>query len=172
MKKATFKVVKPTRAVEPTRASLRELPEVKIGDFVVHRNRFAARVARVGIRVRHDGPSQASLAEIPEVDLGAARRRRNPFAKWIDPSALQIRIGRGRPALGEEGGPTVSRSIRLPQALADALELLAKHEGITVHALMRRTLADRVRAALLRTQPAVRAAEGRPPGRSRRGGRG
>ena len=92
MKKAT------SRKLEPTRASLRALPEVDIRAFHVHRNRFAARVAKEGITVRHGEPGEASLAEIPEVDLGAARLRRDPFATQVDAAALQMRPRRGRPA--------------------------------------------------------------------------
>jgi hypothetical protein len=159
MRKAT------SRKIEPSRASLRELPEVNVRAFTVHRNRFAARVAKEGIHVVHDGPGRSSLAEIPEIDLGSARLRKNPFAKRVDASALQMHVRRGRPAPGDEGGPTVARSIRLPLALINALEILAKHEGVTVHALMRMTLANRVRAELLRFTP-TGAREGRAAART------
>jgi len=139
--------------------------------FTVRRNRFAARVAADGIQLVHDEPSSASLAEIPEVELHSAKRRRNPFVKQIDPSALQMHVRRGRPSLGDESGPTVTRSVRLPVPLAKALELLAKHEGITVHALMRMTLASRVRAELMRSHVPAVARDGRatrPPARGAR----
>jgi hypothetical protein len=160
MKKATSR-----RQPDPSLASLEALPEVNFQDFTVHRNRHAARIAAEGSTLRHDGPSRASLAEIPEVDLRSAKRRRNPFAKRIDASALAMHTRRGRPALGDETGPTVTRSVRLPVALAKALEVLARGEGITTHALMRQTLASRVRAELaIYHRPSV-AREGRPADR-------
>jgi hypothetical protein len=151
-----------SRKLEPTRASLRELPEVDLRASTVRRNPFAARIAAEGIHIVHDGPSRASLAAIPEVDLRTAKLRRNPFAKQIDASALRMHVRRGRPAADDaDAGPTVTRSVRLPEALAKALEAIAKHEGVTVHALMRTTLADRVRAVLSPYAP-LAAREGRP----------
>jgi hypothetical protein len=165
MKKATFR-----RRRDPTKASLEELPEVDFGRFTVRRNPFAARIAAEGSELVHDGPSRASLAEIPEVDLRSAKRRRNPFAKHFDASALTMQTKRGRPALGEEVGPTVTRSVRLPVALAKALEALARDEGITMHALMRNALASRVRAELTRFGSPMVAREGRAARREPRGG--
>lgn len=161
MKKATSR-----RSTEPTRASIDELPEVDFQSFTVRRNPYAARIAAEGSALLHDGPSRASLAEIPEVDLRSAKRRRNPFAKRIDASALAMHTRRGRPARGDETGPTVTRSVRLPVALAEALEVLARGEGITTHALMRQTLANRVRAELTGYHRAAVAREGRPADRT------
>ena len=156
MKQATF------RRRDPTRASLEELPEVDFRRFRVRRNRYAARIAAEGSELVHDGPSRASIDEIPEVDLRSTKLRRNPYARQIDPSALAMHTRRGRPAQGDEGGPTVTRSVRLPVALAKALEVLARAEGITTHALMRQTLASRVRAALAPAPIRTVAREGRP----------
>jgi hypothetical protein len=156
MKKATFR-----RRSDPTRASLEALPEVDFHSFAVRRNPYAARIAAEGSELVHDEPSRASLAEIPEVDLRSAKRRRNPFAKRIDASALAMQTKRGRPARGEEAGPTVTRSVRLPAALAEALEALARDEGITMHALMRNVLASRVRAELMRYRSPLVARERR-----------
>jgi len=157
MKKATF-----SRSLDPTKASLVELPEVDFRSYTVRRNPYAARIAAEGRELVHDEPSRASLAEIPEIDLGTAKRRRNPYAKRIDPSALSMHTRRGRPTRGDESGPTVTRSVRLPVALASALELLARDEGITLHALMRQTLAGRVRAEMMRHRLPMVAREGRP----------
>lgn len=157
MKKATSR-----RRSDPTRASLAELPEVDFQRYKIRRNPFAARIAAEGSELVHDGPSRASLAEIPEVDLRAAKRRKNPFAKYLNESALAMHTRRGRPSRGEEAGPTVTRSIRLPVALAKALEALARDEDITVHALMRNVLASRVRAELSGFRTPLVAREGRP----------
>ncbi len=165
MKKATSR-----RRTDPTRASLEELPEVDFRKLVVRRNPYAARIAAEGSRLVHDEPGRASLAEIPEVDLRTAKHRRNPYAKRIDPSALKMQTRRGRPALGDESGPTVTRSVRLPVALASALEMLARDAGITMHALMRDTLASRVRAELMRYRSSWVAREGRGARRTDRGG--
>jgi hypothetical protein len=160
MKKATSR-----RRREPTPASLAELPEVDFRRYKVRRNPFAARLAAEGSELVHDGPSRASLAEIPEVELRSAKRRKNPFAKYLDASALAMQTKRGRPPRGEEAGPTVTRSIRLPVALDKALAALAREEEITVHALMRNVLASRVRAELLRFRSPSMAREGRPAAR-------
>lgn len=157
-----MKTVTSRRPRDPTGASLAELPEVDLRNFAVRRNPYAARIAAEGSELVHDGPSPASLAEIPEVDLRSAKRQRNPFAKRIDAAALAMHTRRGRPALGDEGGPTVTRSVRLPVALAKALEVLARGEGITTHALMRQTLANRVRAELAIYHRPSAAREGRP----------
>jgi hypothetical protein len=144
------------------------LPEVDFKSFAVRRNPYAARIAAEGIELVHDGPSRASLDELPELDLRTAKVRRNPYAKHLDPSALAMHTRRGRPAAGAEAGPTVTRSVRLPVALARALEVLARDEGITMHALMRNTLASRVRAELLRYRSPLVAREGRGARRARR----
>jgi hypothetical protein len=163
MKKATTR-----RRREPTKASLEELPEVDFRNFSVRRNPFAARIAAEGSELVHEGPSPASLAELPEVDLRSGKLRRNPHAKHIDASALKMRTKRGRPPLGDESGPTVTRSLRLPVALAKALEMLARDEGITMHALMRNALASRVRAELMRYRSPLVAREGRGARRAHR----
>jgi hypothetical protein len=165
MKKATTR-----RRREPTKASLEELPEVDFRKVSVRRNPYAARIAAEGSELVHDEPSRASLAELPEVDLRSAKVRRNPFAKRIDASALTMRATRGRPPLGDEAGPTVTRSLRLPVALVEALEMLARGEGITTHALMRNVLASRVRAELLRHRSSAMAREDRGARRAHRGG--
>lgn len=157
MKKATSR-----RRKEPTLDSLAELPEVDFQRYKVRRNPFAARIAAEGSELVHDGPSRASLAEIPEVELRSAKRRKNPFAKFLDASALAMHTKRGRPPRGEEAGPTVTRSIRLPVALDKALAALAREEEITMHALMRNVLASRVRAELMRFRAPSMAREGRP----------
>ncbi|HWO20602.1 MAG TPA: hypothetical protein VNO30_17655 [Kofleriaceae bacterium] len=160
MKKAASR-----RRKEPSPASLAEMPEVDFARYRVRKNRFAARIAAEGSALVHDGPSPASVAEIPEVDLRSAKYRKNPWAKYLNESALAMHTRRGRPARGEETGPTVTRSIRLPVALDKALAALARAEDITVHALMRNVLASRVRAELASLRSPFVAREGRPAAR-------
>jgi hypothetical protein len=157
MKKATSR-----RRKEPSRASLEEMPEVDFARYRVRKNPFAARIAAEGSELVHDGPSPASLAAIPEVELRSAKRWKNPWSKHLTESALVMHTRRGRPARGEETGPTVTRSIRIPVALDKALAALARNEDITVHALMRNVLASRVRAELARFRSPMVAREGRP----------
>lgn len=129
----------------PTRASLRELPEVELSDYRVRRNRFARLIARGGIELAHEGPSAASLSEIPEVDAGSARSRRNVYAARIAKAGgIKLQVGRGRPARDEEVGVTVTRSVRLPPASWKEIERLARTEGITAHAFVRRAIVERV----------------------------
>lgn len=137
MKKARTEAAK-----EPTAASLRELPEVDLRRYRVKRNRFAARIAREGAVVVHDGPSPSSLEAIPPLDLASARVRPNPYAARIEKTGVVLQVGRGRPRRGAETGPTVTKSVRLPPAVWAKLEKRARAEGIAVHALLRRALLE------------------------------
>ena len=157
-----MKKVASRRRKEPSQATLAEMPEVDFARYRVHKNRFAARIAAEGSELVHDEPSPASVAEIPEVDLRSVKRWKNPWPKHLNESALAMHTRRGRPARGEETGPTVTRSIRIPVALDKALAALARNEDITVHALMRNVLASRVRDELMRFRTPMVAREGRP----------
>ncbi len=123
------------RRIDPSAASLAELPEVKLGSSA-RRNPYAARLAREGVELVHDGPSAESLAEMPETRL-TPRAKRNPYAERIAAGLQSMRVGGGRPRAGEEVGPTPVRSVRLPTAIWDALEAEAAATGITVHAVLR-----------------------------------
>ena len=133
MKKARSK----SKPREPSAASLREMPELKLEAYRMRRNPYAKRIAREGIQVVHDGPSVASLAEIPEADFKYATVRPNRYAARAAESAARIQYGRGRPARGAEVGPTATRSVRLPATIWAALEAQAKQRSTTVHALLR-----------------------------------
>jgi hypothetical protein len=134
MKKASTRK-KPS--ADPRAASLREMPEIDFSAFAIRRNPFAARIAREGIEVLHDSPSPRSVAAIPEIDLDRARVRRSPYASRAAEAVAKLQHGKGRPRRGGEVGPTPTRSIRLPEAVWDALEQAAVRRGTTVHALLR-----------------------------------
>lgn len=129
-----------SKTQEPSAASLREMPEVKLESYRVRRNPYAKRIAREGIQVVHDGPSAASLAEIPEVNFKYATVRPNRYAARAAESAARIQYGRGRPTRGTEVGPTATRSVRLPAEIWVALEVEAKQRSTTVHALLREVI--------------------------------
>lgn len=132
---------------EPTAASLREMPEVDVRRYRVKPNRFAARIAREGVEVAHEGPSRTSLEAIPSVDLERARVRKNRYAARIQKTGIVLQVGRGRPRRDAATGPTVTKSVRLPPAVWAKIEKRARAEGIAVHALLRRAileLAERV----------------------------
>jgi hypothetical protein len=136
--------MKPKRE-EPTAASLRELPEVDVGRFRVRRNPYAARIAREGRKVVHEGPRASSLADIPEPDFGRVQVRRNPYpSRAAEP---RIQYGRGRPPRGEETSGTSTRSLRLPAAMWQALEIVARERKTTVHALLREVIVTFVQQA-------------------------
>lgn len=137
-----MKKARSSRTREPTAASLRELPPIDFDRYRVRRNRFARRIAREGTEVTHESPSQASLEAIPEADFDRAVVRPNPYAKRIAAGAMILQEGRGRPPRDAQVGPTVPRSVRLPPSAWSKLEQLARTEGTTVHALVRRAIAE------------------------------
>jgi hypothetical protein len=139
---------KPLRAEPgPSAKSLREMPEVDPRNAV--HNPFAQSVRRTGIRivgiapVRRgaraiaENPSAASLREMPERDLSRARRDPARFAVPMATRGFILRVGRGRPSVGQEVGPTTARSIRFPDAVWKEIERVAKREGLSVHAALR-----------------------------------
>lgn len=130
--------MKKSKGEEPTAASLHELPEVDLERFRVRRNPYAARIAREGRKVVHEGPRTSSLADMPEPDFDRVGVRRNPYASRATEPRLQY--GRGRPPRGEETGGTSTRSLRLPAAMWQALETLARERKTTVHALVREVI--------------------------------
>jgi hypothetical protein len=144
---------KASSAAEPARSSLREMPEVDFAAYRVRKNPYAKRIAREGIEivaaptvrgkvVRERGTSAASLREMPEVDLARARTRRNPYAKRIAAEGISLHIGRGRPKRGEEAGPTVPKSIRLPEQIWERIKERAQKEGLTLHAALRAAVTE------------------------------
>ncbi|MCE9572847.1 MAG: ribbon-helix-helix domain-containing protein [Deltaproteobacteria bacterium] len=125
------------RGPGPSAASLRAMPEVDITKYRVRRNPYAMRIAREGVELVHDGPSARSLAEMPEADFARARVRRNPYVSRAAEASTHLQYGKGRPRRGDEVGPTIARSIRLPAAMWAALEAEARQRKSTVHALVR-----------------------------------
>ncbi|MBA3461877.1 MAG: hypothetical protein H0T46_18090 [Deltaproteobacteria bacterium] len=130
MKKRTSR-----RAIDPTPASLADLPEVTVSTGA-RRNPFAGQLAREGIQIVHDGPSSRSLREIPEVAL-TERARANPYSRQLASELHRVRVGRGRPRAGESVGPSDVRSVRLPMAIWEALEAEAAATKLTVHGVLR-----------------------------------
>lgn len=127
---------------EPSRASLRDIPPIDFAHYGrPRRNPFARRIARDGWALAHDEPSAHSLREVPEVDRttkGAA----NPYVERVRAHGSTVRIGRGRPKVGDETGPTTVKSVRLPAATWKRLEAQARARGIALHALVRLAIAD------------------------------
>src|SRR5215831_8021038 len=83
-----------SRPVDPSRSSLREVPEVDFRRYHVRRNPYAAVIAKEGISVVHDGPSARSLAAIPEVDFSRVQAHRSDWAGRARRAVLQLRAGR------------------------------------------------------------------------------
>ncbi|HEY3804412.1 MAG TPA: BrnT family toxin [Kofleriaceae bacterium] len=132
----------------PSAASLRELPELDVGRYRARRNPYAARISREGIELVHEGPSPRSLAEIPELDVGKLVARPNPYASRAAEAVARLQYGRGRPTKAREVGPTTTRSIRLPDAIWQALDDEARRHATTVHALLRQAIATFLSARL------------------------
>jgi len=135
MKKAMIK-----RNLNPSAASLREMPEVVFSTYRIRRNPYASRIAREGVEVVHHGPSKRSLTEMPEANFAQSRIRRNKYAVQAITAASKIQYGKGRPPKGSEVGPTPARSIRLPKAVWKDLENEARARATTVHALLREVI--------------------------------
>jgi macrodomain Ter protein organizer (MatP/YcbG family) len=74
---------------------------------------------------------------MPQVDLEKVRTRRNPYAERIVAEGITLQVGRGRPKRGAEVGPTVPKSVRLPEQVWERLAERAKKEGIPLHAALR-----------------------------------
>ena len=135
------------KAIDPSRASLREIPEVDFTKYRRQRNPFAARIARDGIRIvaprsvgpltRTREPSRRSLREIPEVDVRGQKRRKNPYAGRIAREGIVLQVGRGRPSAGSEVGETRPKSVRFPDEVWAEIARAARKKGITVHAAIR-----------------------------------
>ena len=135
------------KAIEPSRASLREIPEVDFTRYRRQSSPFAARIAHEGIRIiapRLTGPlgpprepSRRSLREIPEVDVRGRKRRSNPYAERIAREGIVLQIGRGRPRRGTEVGETSPKSVRFPDEVWAEIARAARKKGITVHAAIR-----------------------------------
>lgn len=141
---------------EPSRSSLREMPEVDFAAHIVQANPFAERIAAEGIELslgrsterdarREREPSAESLREIPEVDFERAQVRANPYARRIAAEGITLQVGRGRPKRGDEIGPTVPRSIRLPANVWKMLEQKAKERGLPLHAVLRAAVLEWLR---------------------------
>jgi hypothetical protein len=125
------------RELNPSMASLREMPEVDFSAYRIRKNPYAARIAREGVEIVHHGPSKRSLAEMPEVNFAQSQVHPSKYAVQAMTAASKIQYGKGRPPKGSEVGPTPARSIRLPKAVWKDLEDEARDRATTVHALLR-----------------------------------
>ena len=141
---------------EPSTASLREMPEVDFAAYVVRLNPFAERITAEGIELSvgrstegethpEREPSAESLREVPEVDFSRARVRANPYARRIEAEGITLQVGRGRPKRGDEIGPTVPKSIRLPADVWKLLEDKARERGLPLHAVLRAAVLEWLR---------------------------
>ncbi len=70
------------------------------------------------------------------MDLSRAERR-NPYAARIAREGYTVHVRRGRPRRGQETGPTVTKSVRLPPEVWERLQERARAEGKPLHALVR-----------------------------------
>lgn len=139
----------PSRKVRRPR---HDLLQVDFAAYRVRRNPFARRIAKEGIEILSAatnrrllpvaGPSKASLREMPELDFGKEQLWRNPYARRIASHGITLQIGRGRPRHGMEVGPTIPRSIRLPDNVWKLVARRAKAEGIPLHAALRAAVLD------------------------------
>jgi hypothetical protein len=90
---------------------------------------------------KHDEPSAESLREIPEADFSKEKWERRPgIAARIAAEGMTF-PGRGRPKKGQEVGPSVLKSVRLPESYWKALERRAKREKLSLHAAIRVAIA-------------------------------
>ena len=120
------------------------MPEIDFSIYRIRRNPYAARITREGVELIHRGPSKAELVEMPEADFSRARVVSNRYADQAVEAASKIQYGKGRPRRGDEVGPTPARTLRLPQAVWQALEREAKDHSTTVHALLRELVVTHV----------------------------
>jgi hypothetical protein len=86
--------------LDPSTATLRELPEIDFAKYRVRRNPYASRILREGVKVVHDEPSPASLAEMPEADFDSARADRT--STHFRPGQWRQRSSMGRAVRSRE----------------------------------------------------------------------
>ena len=102
------------RVVEvPSKASLRDMPELDETKVKLRRNPYAQRLANEGEIVLHVGDNQYRLP-----------------------------VGKGRPKAARQTGPTSPRSVRFPDAVWQELEQRAAERGLTLHAALREAIAE------------------------------
>jgi hypothetical protein len=133
------------KVTEPTRSSLREIPEVDVRAYRRRRNPFVHRIESEGIEIvaprsvgrprKERPPSRASLREMPEIR--GQKARRNPYLARIQRDGIVLQVGRGRPTAGTEVGETSPRSVRFPDEVWKEIARAARKKGITVHAAIR-----------------------------------
>jgi len=104
---------------EPSKASLREMPEQRFIKGKSRRNPYIDRIRRDGLTFQIEGQP---------------------------PIVLRERAA-GRPKLGEEVAPNTPRNVRLPDALWVQLKKHAKRQGTTVSMVLRAAIADYLRAS-------------------------
>jgi hypothetical protein len=95
------------------------------------RNPFFANVERTGIRI------VTSPWPAPE----GGREVSNPYYRRIQQAGgVTLCIRGGRPRKGEEAGPTVVKSVRLPPEIWKRVEAQAQREGLSRHAAIRQAI--------------------------------
>ena len=91
---------------------------------------------------KRDEPSTASLREMPEANFSMQKWERRPrIAARLAAEGMAVPRG-GRPRRGQDLGPSLTRSVRVPNALWDQLERRARSKKLTVNAAFRLALAE------------------------------
>lgn len=93
---------------------------------------------------RHVGPSKLSLKVIPEADFSKEKWKRDGkyarlYAKGV------VLPGRGRPKKGTVSGPSVQKTIRIPEAIWRLVETRARQRGCAPNAEVTLALTDWVK---------------------------
>ena len=104
---------------EPSRASLKEMPEIDFSKARARKNPYAARIAKDGgYWIEVDG-------EPPRF----------------------VRTAEGRPKKGAPAAHSITKSVRFPDEVWKALEKRAKKQGITLHAALRKAIVEWLKRA-------------------------
>jgi len=100
---------------EPSKASLKEMPEIDVSKAKVHRGRSHAK------QIEEDG------------------------GYWIEVDGEEpyfVRTKMGRPEKGSVSAPSKTKSVRFTEEVWEAVEKIAKAKGITTHAALREAVAE------------------------------
>ena|SRR5450432_832212 len=114
---------KAPRYEKPSAASVREIPETDFSTGVVRRNPHAGRMRKEGVMM-------------PGPDGNPVHMTYDELTRQVQREA-RIQVRRGRPRLGENAGPTVTRSVRFPPEVWAKLEKKAQKAGLPLHAALR-----------------------------------
>jgi hypothetical protein len=100
------------------------------------------RKQRRRVAARVDEPSAESLRGMPEIDVETARWFKGRGPEGRRSARAFFATVRGRPRKGETAAGTTTRSLRLADAVWTELERIAAERNTTVHALLRRLVAE------------------------------